>query len=91
MRLLPAYGVEHHGVARHLAARTLVVVAVRPATCRSAEHTERAERQLGEQPVNALDFLEAENVRLVRAGETLDEIETQADRVDVPGGEAKSH
>ena len=37
---------------------------------------ERAERQLGEQPVNAFDFLETENVRLVRAGETLDEIET---------------
>ena len=52
---------------------------------------ERAERQLGEQPVNAFDFLETENVRLMRAGETLDEIETQADRVDVPGGEAKTH
>ena len=52
---------------------------------------ERAERQLGEQPVNAFDFLEAENVRLLRADQALDEIETQADRVDVPGGEAKSH
>ena len=37
---------------------------------------ERAERQLGEQAVNALDFLETENVRLMRAGEALDEIET---------------
>ena len=53
--------------------------------------TERAERQLGEEPVNAFDFLEAENVGPLSAHQAFDEVETQADRVDVPGGEAKSH
>ena len=52
---------------------------------------ERAERQLGEEPVNAFDFLEAENVGPLSAHQAFDEVETQADRVDVPGGEAKSH
>ena len=66
------------------------VIALLPCDRHMVE-TERAERQLGEQPVNALDFLEAENVRLVRAGEAPNQIETQSDRVDVPGGEAKSH
>ena len=58
---------------------------------RDMVEAERAERQLGEEAVNAFDFLETENVGPLRAGQAFDEIETQADRVDVPGGEAKSH
>jgi hypothetical protein len=37
---------------------------------------ERAERQLREAAVHAFDLLETENVRLVRAHEALDEVET---------------
>jgi hypothetical protein len=52
---------------------------------------ERAERQLGKEPIDAFDLLQAEHVRLLRAHEAFDEVETQADRVDVPGGETKTH
>jgi len=51
---------------------------------------ERAERHLGEEPVNAFDFLEAENVGPLSAHQAFDEVETKADRVDVPGGDAES-
>ena len=53
--------------------------------------TERTQMHLGKQPVDAFDFLQAENIRPVRPDEALDEIETQAHRVDVPGGESKAH
>jgi hypothetical protein len=33
---------------------------------------ERADRQIGEQPVHAFDFLKAEDVRPLRTHETLD-------------------
>ena len=52
---------------------------------------ERAQMYLGEQLVDAFDFLQAENVRLVRLDEALDEIEAQAHGVDIPSGESKAH
>ena len=52
---------------------------------------ERADRQIGEQPVHAFDFLKAKDVRPLRAHETLDQVEPQPDRVDVPCREAKTH
>jgi hypothetical protein len=51
----------------------------------------RADRQIGEQPVNAFDFLKAEDVRPLRAHETLDQVKPQSDRVDGSCREAKTH
>jgi hypothetical protein len=45
----------------------------------------------GEFSFPALDFLQAQDVRVLLAGEPCHLLGAEADRVDVPGGESQAH